>query len=51
MEPGRRTMVDLTAIVPRQKTREGPLEASRVAPPTAVPREGFVDDLDVPPLM
>lgn len=54
MDPSSHSVLDLSAIVPRQKTPEGPLEMSRVAPPTSrtsIPGEGFVDDLDVPPLM
>lgn len=51
MDPSRRTAVDLSAIVPRQKPTEGPLELSRVAPPTSSTPEGFVDDPDVPPLV
>ncbi|XP_022617465.1 protein tilB homolog [Seriola dumerili] len=47
--------LDLANIVPRQSTNEGPLEASRTAPPASSGHgsssEGFVDDPDVPPLI
>uniref|UniRef100_H3CK91 Leucine-rich repeat-containing protein 6 n=1 Tax=Tetraodon nigroviridis TaxID=99883 RepID=H3CK91_TETNG len=53
VDPSRRSVVDLSAIVPRRQTREGPLERCRVAPPTSTSSscEEFVDDLDVPPLI
>lgn len=56
MDPSKRSVVDLTAIVPRRKTSEGPLEMSRVAPPTrssspSSTTEEFVDEPDVPPLI
>ncbi|XP_053738856.1 dynein axonemal assembly factor 11 isoform X2 [Synchiropus splendidus] len=49
VDPGCRTTVDLH-VVPRQKTREGPLQLSRPAPP-GPNSEGFLDDPEVPPLM
>ncbi|XP_070775476.1 dynein axonemal assembly factor 11 [Enoplosus armatus] len=49
------TAVDLANIVPRQSTKEGPLETSRKAPPSTTGHssfsEGFLDDPDVPPLI
>lgn len=54
VDPSKRSMVDLTAIVPRRRTNEGPLEMSRVAPPTSTSSstcEEVVDELEVPPLI
>lgn len=55
VDPSKNTTLDLANIVPRQSTREGPLETSRTTPPAATGRssfsEGFVDDPDVPPLI
>lgn len=53
VDPSKRTAVDLANIVPRQSAKEGPMEASRPAPPPAEDHfsEGFVDDPDVPPLI
>lgn len=54
VDPSKRSVVDLTAIVPRRRTNEGPLEMSRVAPPTSTSTstcEEVVDELEVPPLI
>lgn len=55
VDPSRRSVVDLAAIVPRRKTDEGPLEGSGPAPPTSTSAsstcEELVDELDVPPLI
>ncbi|XP_050926193.1 dynein axonemal assembly factor 11 isoform X2 [Lates calcarifer] len=55
VDPSKNTTLDLANIVPRQSTREGPLETSRTTPPAATGRssfsEGFVDNPDVPPLI
>lgn len=52
MDPSKRSAVDLAAIVPRRRTSQGPLEASRAAPPSSPRRcEEMVDELDVPPLI
>ncbi|XP_041804315.1 protein tilB homolog [Chelmon rostratus] len=51
-DPRQRTAIDLANIVPRQRTKEGPLETPGAAPPTSTgSSEGFVDDPDVPPLI
>ncbi|TKS79307.1 Protein tilB -like protein [Collichthys lucidus] len=56
VDPSKRTTVDLANIVPRQRSSaEGPLETSRVDPPTTTGHsrtsEEFVDDPEVPPLI
>ncbi|XP_039978980.1 protein tilB homolog [Xiphias gladius] len=55
VDPSKHTALDLANIVPRQSTKEGPLEPSRTAPPAATVHssfsDGFVDDPDVPPLI
>ena len=53
VDPSKRRSVDIANIVPRDGTREGPLEAPRVGPPAAMDHlsEGFVDDPEVPPLI
>uniref|UniRef100_A0A8P4KP82 Leucine-rich repeat-containing protein 6 n=1 Tax=Dicentrarchus labrax TaxID=13489 RepID=A0A8P4KP82_DICLA len=55
VDPSKRTTIDLANIVPHRSTKEGPLETSRVAPPSTAGHssfsEGFVDDPDVPPLI
>ncbi|XP_063316996.1 dynein axonemal assembly factor 11 [Pelmatolapia mariae] len=53
VDPSKRIAVDLANIVPCQSAKEGPMEASRPAPPPAEDHfsEGFVDDPDVPPLI
>nr|XP_020473367.1 protein tilB homolog isoform X2 [Monopterus albus]XP_020473368.1 protein tilB homolog isoform X2 [Monopterus albus]XP_020473369.1 protein tilB homolog isoform X2 [Monopterus albus] len=55
VDPSKHTAIDLTKIVPHQSAKAGPLEVSRMAPPTPAGHSGssagFVDDPDVPPLM
>lgn len=53
VDPSKRTAIDLAGIVPLHSTKEGPLETSRAAPPTAhgSASDGFVDAPDVPPLI
>ncbi|GAA6229466.1 protein tilB homolog [Lates japonicus] len=55
VDPSKHMTLDLANIVPRQSTREGPLETSGTTPPAATGpssfSEGFVDDPDVPPLI
>ncbi|XP_027145643.1 dynein axonemal assembly factor 11 isoform X1 [Larimichthys crocea] len=56
VDPSKHTTIDLANIVPRQRSSaEGPLETSRVDPPTTTGHsrtsEEFVDDPDVPPLI
>ncbi len=55
VDPSKHTAIDLANIVTHQSTKEGPLETSRMAPPTTTGHSsssgGFVDDPDVPPLI
>ncbi|XP_071348124.1 dynein axonemal assembly factor 11 isoform X2 [Trachinotus anak] len=55
VDPSRHTALDLVNIVPRQSTKEGPLETSRMAPAASSGHSSssdrFVDDPDVPPLI
>lgn len=55
VDPSKHSAIDLASIVPRQNTKAGPLEASRMNPPASTAHsscsEGFVDDPDVPPLI
>lgn len=55
VDPSKHSAIDLANIVPRQNTKAGPLEASRMNPPASTAHsscsEGFVDDPDVPPLI
>ncbi|CAI5676761.1 dynein axonemal assembly factor 11 isoform X1 [Oreochromis niloticus] len=46
VDPSKRTAVDLANIVPRQSAKEGPMEASRPAPPPAEDHfsEGWISD-------
>ncbi|KAM7379821.1 hypothetical protein PAMP_005343 [Pampus punctatissimus] len=51
VDPSKHTAIDLANIVPRQNTREGPLETSRITQTSSSVSDGFVDDPDVPPLI
>ncbi|KAM8727144.1 dynein axonemal assembly factor 11 isoform 2-T2 [Acanthopagrus schlegelii] len=55
VDPSKHSAIDLASIVPRQSSKAGPLEASRMNPPATSGHssfsEGFVDDPDVPPLI
>ncbi|KAJ8011394.1 hypothetical protein DPEC_G00057740 [Dallia pectoralis] len=56
VDPRKRSMVDLSNIVPRDKSSgEGPLEMSKTRPSTTNQQthfiDNFVDDPDVPPLI
>ncbi|KAF7653916.1 hypothetical protein LDENG_00077110 [Lucifuga dentata] len=55
VDPSKHVAVNVADIIPRQRTKEGPLETSRMAPPTATGHisfsAGFVDNPDVPPLI
>ncbi|XP_054452372.1 dynein axonemal assembly factor 11 [Anoplopoma fimbria] len=55
VDPSTHTTVDFANIVRCHGSKEGPLETSRMAPPTDTGQcsfsDGFVDDPDVPPLV